>query len=63
MSALLLGDLEFTVRTSPRRRTMQITVERDGALVLTVPPEASRAQLSLFVLEKRFWIYTQLAEK
>lgn len=63
MSALLLDDLEFTVRTSPRRRTMQITVERDGALVLTVPPEASRAQLNSFVSEKRFWIYTQLAEK
>ena len=63
MSALLLDDLEFTVRTSPRRRTMQITVERDGALVLTAPPEASRAQLRSFVSEKRFWIYTQLAEK
>jgi hypothetical protein len=63
MSKLLVGDLEFTLKTSARRRTMQITVERDGALILMAPPEASRAQLHAFVTEKRFWIYTQLAEK
>jgi predicted metal-dependent hydrolase len=63
VSVLVQDDLEFTLRTSPRRRTIQITVERDGELVLTAPPEASSAQLHSFVLEKRFWIYTRLAEK
>lgn len=63
MSELLLDDLEFALRTTPRRRTMQITVERDGTLVLTAPPEVSRLQLKSFVSEKRFWIYTQLARK
>ena len=60
---MVVDDLQFTVRHSTRRRTMQITVERDGALVLSAPPEVDEAQLRAFVQEKRFWIYTQLAEK
>ena len=42
---------------------MQITVERSGELVLCAPPEVDEAALRAFVLEKRFWIYTKLAEK
>ena len=60
---ILVDDLKFTVRHSARRRTMQITVERDGALVLSAPPELDEAQLRAFVQQKRFWIYTKLAEK
>jgi len=42
---------------------MQITVERTGELILCAPPEVSIDQLRQFVSEKRFWIYTKLAEK
>lgn len=60
---LQVDDLQFTVRHSARRRTMQITVERDGDLLLSAPPEVDEARLRAFVQEKRFWIYTKLAEK
>lgn len=60
---LQVDDLRFSVMRSTRRRTMQITVERDGQLVLTAPPQVGEAQLRRFVQEKRFWIYTKLAEK
>ncbi|WP_257387598.1 M48 family metallopeptidase [Tahibacter caeni] len=60
---LQVDDLRFSVLRSTRRRTMQITVERDGQLVLTAPPQVGEAQLRRFVQEKRFWIYTKLAEK
>lgn len=60
---LLVDDLQFKVRRSARRRTMQITVERNGDLVLAAPPEVDEAALRAFVHEKRFWIYTKLAEK
>lgn len=63
LPSLEVDDLQFHVRHSARRRTMQITVERDGELVLTAPPEVDEAALRAFVLEKRFWIYTKLAEK
>ncbi|MGX4643470.1 M48 family metallopeptidase [Massilia sp. SYSU DXS3249] len=60
---LKVDDLYFTIRHSARRRTIEITVERDGALVLSAPPSVDEAELRAFVLEKRFWIYTKLAEK
>jgi predicted metal-dependent hydrolase len=63
LSKLQVDDLQFEVRRSARRRTAQITVERDGRLVLSAPPGLEEAALCAFVLEKRFWIYTKLAEK
>ena len=42
---------------------MQITVERNGTLILSAPPEVNEDRLRKFVLEKRFWIYTKLAER
>lgn len=63
LSKFQVDDLQFHVRHSARRSTMQITVERDGALVLSAPPGVDEAALRAFVLEKRFWIYTKLAEK
>lgn len=62
-ACIQVDDLQFTIRRSSRRRTMQITVERTGELILSAPPEVSIKQLREFVSEKRFWIYTKLAEK
>src|SRR6218665_3410027 len=62
-SVLTVSDLHFTVQRSARRKTMEITVDRDGELVLKAPPDVSTAKLRQFVEEKRFWVYTKLAEK
>jgi predicted metal-dependent hydrolase len=58
-----VDDLEFSVQRSARRRTIQITVERDGQLMLSAPPDVDESRLRAFVHDKRFWIYTKLAEK
>ncbi|WP_231512228.1 M48 family metallopeptidase [Paucibacter sp. KBW04] len=58
-----MDDLHLTIRRSAQRRTMQITVERTGELILSAPPEVGVDRLRDFVSEKRFWIYTKLAEK
>lgn len=63
MSALVVDDLTFEVRRSERRRTMQITVDRGGELVLVVPSTCPTSAMEKFVREKRFWVYTRLAEK
>lgn len=63
MSTLTVDDLSFELKPSSRRRTLQITVDRGGDLVLSAPPDVEEARLRAFVLEKRFWIYTKLAEK
>lgn len=60
---LQVGDLYLTIQRSTRRKTLQITVERDGALTVMAPPQTSAQLLRDFVQEKRFWIYTKLAEK
>jgi len=60
---LAVDDLTFEVRRSPRRKTLQITLDRGGELIIAAPPETDRALLAEFVREKRFWLYTKIAEK
>lgn len=60
---LTVDDLTFQVRRSDRRRTVEIIVERDGALTIAAPPTSSDDEMTDFVREKRFWLYTKLAEK
>ena len=63
MTTLTLGDLQFEVRRSDRRRTLGLTVERDGSLVLSAPPDVAEARLERFAKQKRFWVYQKLAAK
>lgn len=63
MTSLTLGDLQFEVRRSDRRRTLGLTVERDGSLVLSAPPDIADVRLERFAKEKRFWVYQKLAAK
>lgn len=63
MTALVVDDLTFDLRRSDRRRTMQITVDRDGELILVTPTDCSKSTMERFVRAKRFWIYSRLAEK
>lgn len=60
---IVVDDLQLDVRRSARRKTLQITVERSGELIVSAPPNVDEARLRAFVEEKRFWIYTKLAEK
>jgi predicted metal-dependent hydrolase len=62
-SHLTVGDLSFELKPSRRRKTIEITVDRGGELFLAAPPDVDEACLRAFVLEKRFWIYTKLAQK
>ena len=63
MTTIAIDDLQFELRGSTQRRSLQVTVDRDGDLILFAPPNCERAELEGFVREKRFWIYTKLAEK
>ncbi len=60
---LVIDDLKVGVRRSARRQTMEITVDRTGHLLVTAPPEVDESVLRAFITEKRFWIYTKLAER
>jgi predicted metal-dependent hydrolase len=62
-ASVTIDDLEFEVRRSPRRKTLEITVDRQGELIISAPSECPSATMEEFVREKRFWIFTKLAEK
>jgi predicted metal-dependent hydrolase len=63
MTSLTVDELRFEVRASPSRTTVQITVDRNGELIVSTPIECEPSAVEKFVRKKRFWIYTKLAEK
>lgn len=63
MTTLTVGDLSFEVQRSARRSSVQITVDRGGELLLSAPEACPTSTLERFVREKRFWVYTKLAER
>lgn len=60
---LTVDELTFEVRRSGRRKTLELTIDRGGELILAAPPAVSHEVLTDFVRDKRFWLYTKLAEK
>ena len=60
---LTVDELTFEVRQSPGRRTLGMTLGRDGELTLSAPLGVSKDVLADFVREKRFWLYTKIAER
>jgi len=63
MTRLQVDDLDFELRLSARRKTLEVTVDRGGELVLAAPKGVEEDELRSFVQEKRFWIYKKLTEK
>ena len=63
MTSLTIGDLDFEVRRSDRRRTLGLTVERDGSLVLSAPSQVADERVERFARQKRFWVYQKLAAR
>jgi predicted metal-dependent hydrolase len=63
MSILTIDDLRFEVRRSAGRRSLEITVDRSGDLILSVPTAAPESVLRDFVQRKRTWVYQQLARQ
>lgn len=60
---LEVEELTFEVHRSPRRKTIGITVDREGDLRLDVPVGVPRSVIENVAEEKLFWVYTKLAEK
>jgi len=63
MDTLDLDDLHFRVRRSARRKTLGLTVERDGSLTLALPETCPVERATQFAESRRFWVYVQLAKR
>ncbi len=62
-SRLTVAGLDFEVQLSGSRRSIGITVDRDGSLIVNTPHGCDEAELAAFAHEKRMWVYKKLAEK
>jgi predicted metal-dependent hydrolase len=60
---LQVEDLQFEVRESPARETLEIMLDRDGSLVLACPARASEQDRIDFIQKKLVWVYTKLEQK
>lgn len=60
---LAVAGLEFEVQLSAARRSIGITVDRDGSLIVSAPQDCDEEDLAAFAYEKRLWVYKKLAEK
>jgi predicted metal-dependent hydrolase len=60
---LQVAGLDFEVQLSGGRRSIGITVDRDGSLIVNAPRGCDEDELVAFAHEKRMWVYKKLAEK
>ena len=58
-----VGGLYFTIQRSERRRTMALTVGRDGQLSASVPAAMGNAEICTWINRKLLWVHQKLAQK
>lgn len=63
MERIAIKDISVEVKRSARRKTVELSVERDGRVLLHAPESANQDKLELMVREKLLWIYRQLGRK
>jgi len=61
--SLTIDDLTFEIRWSTRRKTVGVTVDRDGQLIVHAPYSLSVGEIETVIREKQMWVYTTLARK
>jgi len=60
---LIIDNLSFELRRSPKRKTIGVIVERNGDLTLSAPKDCSIEKIEDVTKKKLLWIYTKLAQK
>jgi predicted metal-dependent hydrolase len=63
MEVLRYKDIDVEVRRSSRRRTVDLTVDRGGNVVMAVPAAFSDANIRDILQKKELWLYQTLGGK
>jgi len=63
MERIAIKDISVEVKRSTRRKTVELTVGRDGRIILHAPKSAEIDKLTALAREKLLWIYQQLGRK
>ena len=50
-------ELVYTIKRSPNRKKLTITVERDRSVVVHAPESTSEEKIQSIIESKRKWIY------
>lgn len=58
---ICVDDLTFLVKRSERRKTLGLTVDRNGSLVAHLPKDADIADASQLIQRKLVWVHQKLA--
>lgn len=61
--SLRIGELAFQVRRSPRRKTLGLTVDRGGDLVVHSPTDTNESELIRWTRGKLLWVHRKLTLK
>ncbi|MDP9475649.1 MAG: M48 family metallopeptidase, partial [Actinomycetota bacterium] len=59
---IIVEGLTFELRRS-ERKTLGVTVDRDGSLRLSAPRGATREEVGAAARKKVFWVHRKLAER
>ena len=62
-SHIEISGLVFEVRHGPRRRSLGLTVDRSGELVVHAPVATLEPELRTWVTSKLLWVHQKLAQK
>ena len=62
-TTLEVGGLTFEVRRSPRRQTLELTVDRGGELRIHAPENTPEDELARWTRSKLLWVHRTLARK
>lgn len=60
---LKVGELTVEVRRSVRRLSVDLTVDRNGSVVIAVPDHLKETEIQKIVRGKQMWIYSALGRK
>jgi len=62
MSSRRVHDIEYHLRPGTSRKTTDIVIERDGAVVVRPPRDLAPERVDALIEKKKIWIYRSLAE-
>lgn len=60
---LTIDQLTITLQRSARRKTIGITIERNGEVLITAPENCPTATIEALARRKQAWIYSKLAQQ
>lgn len=53
---LLMHNMDYEIRYSSRRRTLDIVVERDGKVIVTAPEGTPSSKITTIIAQQQKWI-------